>query len=222
MLSSEANTARAIITDRVDACATDNFATNTVDAEEKIPSCEKIVCLCVRLCNTHHHKKHSTLYQAYSKQRKNFSIRCVCLWQLQNTSETRIRSNWNYEMFVFKGSYGKTGVPGVNPQWGKGENPKTTNSTYIRRPLRDLNPGHMHWWKASVLATSSPLTSWVLLKRLKPEIKTVRQKVDDNSWGFLSLGCPSEMIYMVRDFADQGAPSPHIFNFLLQCTLIVL
>ena len=84
-------------------------------------------------------------------------------------------------MFVFKGSYGKTGVPGVNPQWGKGENPETTNSTYIRRPRQDLNPSDMHWWKASVLATSSPLTSWVLLKLLKPEIKTVRQKVDDNS-----------------------------------------
>lgn len=33
-----------------------------------------------------------------------------------------IRSNWNYEMLVSKGSYRKTRVPGVNPQWGKGEN----------------------------------------------------------------------------------------------------
>ena len=31
-----------------------------------------------------------------------------------------IRSNWNYEILSFKGSYGKTGVPGVNPQWGGG------------------------------------------------------------------------------------------------------
>ena len=95
---------------------------------------------------------------------------------------------------------------------GKGENPETTNSTYIRRPHRDLNPGpHMHWWKASAVATSSPSTSWVLLERLKPEIKSARQKIDENSWGFLSLGYPSEMINIVRDFADQEAPSPHIF-----------
>lgn len=101
-----------------------------------------------------------------------------------------IISNWNYEILVFKGSYGKTGMPGVNPQWGKGENPETTNSTYVRRPHRHLNPGHMHCWKASALATSSPSTSWALLTRLKAEIKTVRQKVDENSWGFLSLGYP--------------------------------
>ena len=76
----------------------------------------------------------------------------------------------------------------------------------------------MHWWKASVLATSLPLTSWVVRKRLKPGIKTVRQKVDENSWGFLSLGYPSEMIIIVRDFADQGAPRPHIFFTTMHIT----
>ena len=76
----------------------------------------------------------------------------------------------------------------------------------------------MHWWKASVLATSLPLTSWFVRKRLKSEIKTVRQKVDENSWAFLSLGYPSEMINIFRDFADQGALSPHIFFTTMHIT----
>lgn len=76
----------------------------------------------------------------------------------------------------------------------------------------------MHWWKASVLATSLPLTSWFVRKRLKSEIKTVRQKVDENSWAFLSPGYPSEMINIFRDFADQGALSPNIFFTTMHIT----
>ena len=101
MLSSEVNTARAILRLPLQRIGWTHAQLTALTVtlklltrKEKYHPAKKIVRLFVRLCNTDHDKKHGTLYEAYSKQRKDFSIRYACYWKLQNTSETRIQKSF--------------------------------------------------------------------------------------------------------------------------------
>ena len=142
-----------------------------------------------------------------------------CKTQVKPVSKNRfkvfviIRSNWNYEILSFKGSYGKTGVPGVNPQWGggggQGREPGNNKLNLHKASTPGLEP-----WPAHALVEGECCRHFITLNFLGfARAAEARNQVceTENSWGFLSLGYPSEMINIVRDFADQEAPSPHIF-----------